>query len=100
MLGGYASFNGSGLSAGDAGPFLITGITTTTNTNDTLLLADPRSLISTASGLAVEAFTPVDPALPLTAFGHYEMLDDTPTLHALSGSTPIGLGWKPILLVP
>jgi hypothetical protein len=32
-------------------------------------------------------------------YGHYETLDDTPTLHALSGGTQ-AIGWKPILLVP
>lgn len=32
-------------------------------------------------------------------YGHYQKLDDAPTLHALSGGT-VTIGWKPILLVP
>lgn len=34
-----------------------------------------------------------------TGYGHYQTLDDYPTLHALTGGT-VAIGWKPILLVP
>lgn len=94
-VGGYASFVGSGA---PSGTFLVTGITTTTTTNDTLLLADPKSLIGAASSVSVEAFAPLNLGVAPGSFGHYETLDNTPTLHALTGTVTIG--WKPILLVP
>jgi hypothetical protein len=92
-------FAGTSLASNNAGPFTVTGISTTTTTNDTLLLSDAGGAVTSQSSITGEAQSVSSYTYNAALYGHYEKLDDTPTLHALSGGA-VNLGWKPILLVP
>ena len=97
------AFSGSGLSGPNAGPFTVTGLATTTTTNDTLLLSDPGALVTNQSGIAGAAASVSTYNVPSATWAHYRKLDDDPTLHSVTGSYPtatVSVGWKPILLVP
>jgi hypothetical protein len=92
-------FAGTSLASNNAGPFTVTGISTTTTTNDTLLLSDGGGAVTSQSSITGEAQSVSSYTYNAALYGHYEKLDDTPTLHSLSGGA-VNLGWKPILLVP
>lgn len=102
LVGSTVTFANSGAgtppASGNLGPFVISGVTTTTLTGDTLQLADPSAHVTAQSGVTAAIQTTSSYAYP-GGYGHYQTLDDYPTLHALSGGA-VAIGWKPILLVP
>jgi hypothetical protein len=76
----------------------VTGITTTTQPNDTLILSDLFHVVSAGSGIAGEISGNSFYSYP-GSFTRYYTLDSGAASFPLSGGT-VAIGWKPILLSP